>query len=488
MEERFFAELLGGHIRESGYSNYEFAKLVGTNRVNIQRYLSGDRVPNKQVFEKIVEKLHIGIKEQEILFESYRCAYNGKDVYYMRKIIRDILEHAANLCGEETYYVMLDGNVPEEEIRSVHGKAAVEKLIWSVLWKAAKTGDEQEIFCFIPADKQILGRTFPMMIKEGEPLLKNIRILHLVPLAKRADSFRFHYHNLKVIRNLIPTYFHVGKNYKTLYYYHDYPQLEYNDGLLYPYYIVTDQQVISLDSELEYALVISNPEFVKQYHQKIEDKILYGGIQRLIEYYENEFEFINSELYQENQNEIQIFLEHEPCFYYWADETLTERTLNNVRQSEWGNILETIQKQMEHYHSSKHVMHYFTENGLQEFAETGVCNNYPQQLVGPLGVEERICILERMIESMNDDTCEIRLIKRKYLKMTNMLALFYSDTSGLVLRLKDEQKRFRYIRIREKSVCRAFTDYVKSMQEQEEVCSYEETRAVLIKFLDKLRK
>lgn len=103
-------------------------------------------------------------------------------------------------------------------------------------------------------------------------------------------------------------------------------------------------------------------------------------------------------------------------------------------------------------------------------------------------MEERICILERMLESMNNDTCEIRLIKRKYLKMTNMLALFYSDTSGLVLRLKDEQKRFRYIRIKENSVCRAFTDYVKSMQEQEEVCTYEETRAVLIKFLDKLRK
>lgn len=53
MEEKTFAELLGRYIHESGYNNYEFAKLVGVNRVNIQRYLSGDRVPNKQTFEKV---------------------------------------------------------------------------------------------------------------------------------------------------------------------------------------------------------------------------------------------------------------------------------------------------------------------------------------------------------------------------------------------------------------------------------------------------
>lgn len=428
------------------------------------------------------------MKEKELLFESYRCAYEGKDVYYQKKIIRDILEHASSLCGEEKYHIVFDEKDSEKEIEPVHGKAAVEKLIWSVLWREAKMESRQDVFCFIPADKQILGRTFPTISTEGEPLLKNIRILHLVPLAKRTDEFRYHYHNLKVIRNLIPTYFHVGKSYETLYYYHDYPQLEFNDGLLYPYYIVTEHYVLLLDSELEYAIEITNAEFVEQYHKKIQDKILKGGIQDLVEYFENELEFLNFELKQTEQSEIQIFLEYEPCFYYWADEALMEQVLNRARQLELTEQLDAIKKQAEHYRSSNHVMHYFTENGLREFVETGFCSNYPQKLVRPLMEEERICILERMLESMKDDTCDLRIIKPKYLKITDMLALFYNDVNGLVLRLKDEQNRFRYIRIKEHSLCRAFIDYVKSMQEQEEVYSMEETEEILKKYFDILRK
>lgn len=488
MEEKIFAELLGRYIHESGYNNYEFAKLVGVNRVNIQRYLSGDRVPNKQIFEKIASRLHIGMKEKELLFESYRCAYDGRDLYYLKKIIRDVLEHAANLCGEEKNQVILEHVRMEKEIESVHGKAAVEKLIWSLLWSEAKSEQYQEIFCFIPADKQILGRTFPAMLKEGEPFLKNLRILHLVPLAKRSDEFRNHYYNLKVIRNLIPTYFQVGNSYETLYYYHDYPQLEFNDGLLYPYYIVSEHQVILMDSELDYALVVENPKFVAQFQQKIKDRYLGGGIENLVQYFEDEMEFLAYELQQEQDCDIRIFLEYEPCFCYWADDELLEQVLSELEQNGGKETLISIKRQIRHYRTSRHVMHYFTESGLREFAETGYCSNYPRHLVRPFSVEERIWILERMIESMEDEKCEIRLIKYKYLKITPMLALFFSDTGGLVFRLKDDRNRFRYIRIQEDSLSRAFTDYVKGMKEQEEVCSKEETKTVLLKIFDTLRK
>lgn len=277
MDEKVFAELLGNHIRESGYTNYEFAKIVGINRVNVQRYLSGTRVPNRQVFEKIVEKLHIGIKEQELLFDSYQCAYEGKDAYYLKKTIRDILENADSLCGEETYQVEFAEWNQEKEIEAVHGKAAVEKLIWSILWKEIQTGEKREVFCFIPADKQILGRSFPTMKKEGISYLSNVKIIHLVALAKRTDLFRYHYYNLKTIQNLIPTYFQTGKSYETLYFYHDYPQIEFNDGLLYPYYVAAEKQIILLDTELNHALVVANRDFVSMYHDKIKTKIL-GGV------------------------------------------------------------------------------------------------------------------------------------------------------------------------------------------------------------------
>ena len=43
MGERSFCSLLERFIRESGHTNFSFAKATGINRVNIQRYVSGGR-------------------------------------------------------------------------------------------------------------------------------------------------------------------------------------------------------------------------------------------------------------------------------------------------------------------------------------------------------------------------------------------------------------------------------------------------------------
>lgn len=53
MENRRFHELLEAHLRASGYTNYEFARITGINRVNIQRYLAGTRLPDPQTFEAV---------------------------------------------------------------------------------------------------------------------------------------------------------------------------------------------------------------------------------------------------------------------------------------------------------------------------------------------------------------------------------------------------------------------------------------------------
>lgn len=47
----------------SGYTNYEFARITGINRVNIQRYLAGTRLPDPQIFEAIRRELRLGVRE-----------------------------------------------------------------------------------------------------------------------------------------------------------------------------------------------------------------------------------------------------------------------------------------------------------------------------------------------------------------------------------------------------------------------------------------
>ena len=71
MEKRRFHELLEAHLRASGYTNYEFARITGINRVNIQRYLAGTRLPDPQIFEAIRRELRLGVREHRELQEAY---------------------------------------------------------------------------------------------------------------------------------------------------------------------------------------------------------------------------------------------------------------------------------------------------------------------------------------------------------------------------------------------------------------------------------
>ena len=94
MENRRFHELLEAHLRTSGYTNYEFARITGINRVNIQRYLAGTRLPDPQIFEAIRRELRLGVREHRELQEAYYRAMDGDDVYFMRCMIRRMLEEA----------------------------------------------------------------------------------------------------------------------------------------------------------------------------------------------------------------------------------------------------------------------------------------------------------------------------------------------------------------------------------------------------------
>ncbi|MBR5267816.1 MAG: helix-turn-helix transcriptional regulator [Lachnospiraceae bacterium] len=486
MEVRGFSELLEKYIRECGYTNYEFARSVGINRVNIQRYLSGSRIPNRQMFEKIINELHLGSREQEEFFESYQCAFEGKDAYYMKKTIRDILENASDICGTEKQLVLVEHISQEKESEVIIGKAALEKYVWSLLYHAALQCEKQKVFCYLPADKQTIGRIFPTLIKDGIPLLENIQIIHLVQLEKRADIFAHQYHNLRVFRNVIPSFFQAGNSYEVRYYYHENPQLEMNDGLLYPYYIVLRDRVILIDSELDHALSITNEEIVKQFHEKINERFAGNGIGRLIRYYDQEVNILNHELAEDQASDTRIFLEHEPCVTYWIDEELLNAIVKPSAPHR-EEIVEGVRKRSEQLRETKHMILYYTEEGLRAFVETGKFGNHPEEIVRPFTVQERLLIIERMISSLADWDGEIGIINKRYLKLTSKLTLFYSESFGMLLFLQNQQKQFRYIQVKESSICRAFVNYIKGMHDQGEVFSRDETKEILIKYREWLR-
>lgn len=183
-----------------------------------------------------------------------------------------------------------------------------------------------------------------------------------------------------------------------------------------------------------------------------------------------------------------IFLKHAPYIFYWADEVMLERVFAKSENNGEKDLLELVKAQIRHDCASEYSIHYFTENGLWEFVETGRCSDYPTDWQQPFQVSERCLILERMFESMENTVCEIHLIKGRYLNITPRLSLVFCDTEGLVFRIRDEQDHFRYVKLLEDSISHTFRDYLMDMRGQEAVYTQEEAKEILRKCFETVRK
>ena len=324
MGERSFCSLLERFIRESGHTNFSFAKATGINRVNIQRYVSGGRVPSRPVFEQIRANLNLNRQEQRAFTEQYLLAFYGEDFYFQRKAIREILERTADMSAVEPELTEKNGE-ESPAVSTIRGRVAVERFVWSRLCEALKTEPEVHACVYIPAEACELNRLVPAADPEGNPAGGRLKIVQLVQLVKRADAVGFRYHNLRVLNNLMPYYFQAGSDYETYFYYHNYPVMDGNNGLLYPYYVIFEGAVILLSTDLEKAVSISGREAEQRFREDFMERL--SGAEPFAKYYSTAEEMLAHVLRIDNQAGERCFLEYQPCFAVWAGRELVEQVV-----------------------------------------------------------------------------------------------------------------------------------------------------------------
>lgn len=486
MEMGTFAELLEYHIRENGYTNYEFAKMTGINRVNIQRYIGGARIPERKVFEHLLERLNMTSREREVFSESYFLAAEGTDAYFLRRCIREMLENVADPCGDENMPMSLAEPVKEGDVRVVDGKLAVERFIWSGLTDALNVRANPYAYFYVPADRYFLGRLLPTFAVGGQPVIERLRIIQAIPLAKRADALQYRYHNLRVLQNLIPLYFQAGVNYETWYYYHK-QAVGVGDGQLYPYYGIFEKGVVLFSAGMDQAIMIANRDVVRMYRDRFLE--LYGKrgeMERLVTFFESPIQLLNYYLERDQGEAERYFLEYQPCVCMALDRELAERVVLAGSGKEREQVIEVVLARTAQIMGSGRLLHYFTEAGLLEFVTTGVCADYPPEYVRPLTVEERILVLDRFLKTAEAENVEIGLVNDKYLRLTRALNVFYSSAAGLNLILYNEKKGFRHMVVEESSICGAFVEYMRRMPEFRESLSAEETVARIRQYRDQI--
>lgn len=203
-----------------------------------------------------------------------------------------------------------------------------------------------------------------------------------------------------------------------------------------------------------------------------------SGAEPFAKYYSTAEEMLAHVLRIDNQAGERCFLEYQPCFAVWAGRELVEQVVaQGIPRRE--ELIEGFMKRTRQLADGSRFFHYFTEEGIWEFVRTGICADYPREYTRPLTVKERLAILEQIRASVEKEEGELGIVDSKNLMLTKRLNVFASGGCGLNLILYDERLGYRYLLIRENSLCRAFAEYIESMRENGDVCSKERNLEIL---------
>ena len=312
----------------------------------------------------------------------------------------------------------------------------------------------------------------------------------MVPLAKRADQAENGFHNLRVLKNLIPLYFQAGSSYETRYYYQDRPD-DLGAAAIYPYYAVFEDNVILFSEDMEHAVQIRNEDFAEKYRNRF---LMAAGqknaTRKLVTFFENTAELLwyLAEHDMERCEEIERYsVEYQPCFLLAADREITSAVVR-MDGAYKNAFLEEALKRADVMRRSARMIHYFTEEGLDEFIENGILTEYPETYLRPLTEHERILVLDRFLKIADQENITIGIIRPDHLHLKRSINVYLSSACGLNMILYDEKQGLRNMIVEEHSIYHAFKTFILRMEEKRDVLSHEETVAVLREKREKLQK
>ncbi len=448
-----FGELLREYIEKSGFTIYQFANISGVNRVNIQRYLADQRFPSPDIYEILRSHLQLRPSEQQKLETSYEMSRIGKTRYLQRAAVKRLIESATLIYESERQMPACFGKSPDSVLHvaphcpngvcAVSGSLNACHLFQAELTRTVLSHEDPHAGLFLPAkpEHNLLNTSLTILAPHQD---HPIQITQIFPMAKAQADFDGH--NLDVIAAVLPLCFSARFRYQAFFYYDDCLS-DKNYGLLYPYYAIFPDSLLLFSQDMENALLCQDKTMVGLYQTQFDhhlrhcSKIIdpvrpFSGPAHILSYYPcltalNEPEKADLLLWEDMEKQ-EIF-PHAASgqFPDWQD------------PDEWH-------------------CHYFAEQGLMEFAKTGVLMELPPSLTQPLPPRHRLIFLNRLREICSEAHTFLYLINSDAFRVPPCLNLIVTERNASLFHLigcPDE----RAVSIRETGICLALADFLVSL-------------------------
>lgn len=459
-----FSDLLSQFIREKDIKVYSMVRYCNMDRSTMYKIINGKRnPPSKKIVDKIAEFMHLTPPEYEKFQTAYQITVTGRTTYYKRKSVENFILTFPRYPSQtllppplKISFPNQDAKEPAHSCMALSSQLELNNYLHHMLI-AESNKENGKIALFLQPDYDFLFGLLASLKSTNSHLY----IEHILCLSNSEQmTENQEIYNLMYLRNILPLYIH-ALNYHPYYFYDDIHS-HYDSFNGFPCMILTQTCAITCTSDYKTGILYTEPRTVRMiwelYHTYLNKCFqLFHTVDSVLE----ECSVLGNMGWNDSPS---YAIQPEPCLVpFITPEILENAILPDLpdREALIPHLQEYISVSRNRLpNSDSHLYH--TKQGIEAFAQTGQIMEIPREIYRPLTIEERIFLLEALVEQCSH--CDYRLFKKPLDQIPNNLHLCINTTSGYLL-FTDIREQNIYLVIKEPGLLSAFLDYAENLDE-----------------------
>lgn len=477
--------LLKKYIESRGFTIYSIAYRSGINRTTLQKILSGQRKMTKDIYDMLLPFLSLSPIEEEELNQAFLINQIGHDRYMSHMIIKDILEgdydNRTLSTPPDAFFSYLSLNTNDlPDYMLINDSFQLSNMFYALIQNSMQH-DEPYMYLFTGCSNLYISTLLKQFFYMDYERLKLVQLAEFAITSDFTNKYNNIY-NLETIKALIPFLTSFNGHFSMYSYYTTDTKCQMN-ATVFPYYIITNDYIMLLSSDYSSGLLLSDKN-IHDYYLNMYMKYL-SKSSLIVNGKSSVSDLLESLIQDDNVRSLyNKCLNVQPIFYIYVTEAIFDKYMSsNPNYEHIKNLFYSRIGQLKELNSSHQI--YFTKNGLDLFAETGLLVDIPANVTD---YNDRILLLQAIIEANNNEnhpSCVC--INEKKLQISSHISLELVPPLFTKLMINFQYKPAAYIPICEQSLCSSFIDFINTFTEYGYLYSIEETNSIIQSHIDKLR-
>lgn len=469
------------YLKDTGENVYQLSASSGLDRTSLQRMITGKRLPGIDFVRQFCDSLRINPSQRRELMELYKIEKIGKEIYYNRKYIQELLGviSSQQVISREGFL-----RLPSFPFYRGTFSLDVEKKVLSLFEDILSSGSSETIRTNLPANCRLLVQIFSHLYPKYEKLPPVIQIL---PLHQNPSASPDYNMNLETFLCTLLPILSGFVGYQP-YYYYTQTGREFSSYELFPFFLLTEKKLLLLSSDMMTCIFTENPEAIHAYQQEFQ-RALENSSQFFLQSDSPDRILNIFGSIMQTKISTNFALESHPCLALMSYgpgfvQSLFDNRDIDLSDPVYTQLAAVLKQPSFAFTEAAFSCNYFTLNGIRKFARTGLLDGPYSYHQTPLPKEERKKALRHLLDTdMGHEKC--RILRPSVLPETGIHLEVLSDYSVFLCFLS-EKDTFLCIYLKETSIGQALNDYLCSLSEEESVYTKKEARQILLGLLEQL--